>query len=137
MPFYIYIFSHVFAKRRTKIFVSTLVTTCITASGSIFHQLLAASRKRRKSPKLLKGLEPPANQVSNKGAPLPRDGPSLMVLRRLPRLQEGMEKQAQASSPADVAGGDLAILQKEMLEQPPGWTPRKSRVDVRGMGDTG
>jgi hypothetical protein len=54
---------------------------CITASGSIFHQLLAASRKWRKitkPPKRAwapfqssnqKGLELPANQVSNKGAP--------------------------------------------------------------------
>ncbi len=45
-------------------------TKCITASGSIFHQLLAALKKRRKSPNLPKGLEPSANQVSNKGAPL-------------------------------------------------------------------
>ncbi len=47
-----------------------IVNYCITASGSIFHQLLAAWKKRRKSPNLLKGLEPPAYQVSNKGAPL-------------------------------------------------------------------
>jgi hypothetical protein len=38
--------------------------------GIYFHQLLAALKKRRKSPNLPKGLEPPANQVSNKGAPL-------------------------------------------------------------------
>jgi hypothetical protein len=43
---------------------------CITASGSNFHQLLAALKKRRKSPNLPKGLEPPAIQGSNKGAPL-------------------------------------------------------------------
>ncbi len=53
----------------------------ITASGSIFHQLLAASRKRRRITKPLegawapcqssnqKGLEPPTNQVNNKGRP--------------------------------------------------------------------
>ncbi len=43
---------------------------CITASGSIFHQLLAATRKRRKITKPPnKGHEPHANQVSNKGTP--------------------------------------------------------------------
>ncbi len=46
-----------------------LLNLCITASGSNFHQLLAAWKKRRKSPNLLKGLEPPAIQASNKGAP--------------------------------------------------------------------
>ncbi len=45
------------------------LTDCITVSGSNFHQLLAAWEKRRKSPNLLKGLEPPAYQVSNKVAP--------------------------------------------------------------------
>jgi hypothetical protein len=51
------------------ILLDLLLLNYITASGSIFHQLLAASRRRRKSPNLPKGLEPPANQVSNKGAP--------------------------------------------------------------------
>jgi hypothetical protein len=33
--------------------LNIIFTTCITASGSGFHQLLAASKKRRKSPNLL------------------------------------------------------------------------------------
>ncbi len=45
------------------------ICNCITASGSGFYQLLAASKKRRKSPNPPKVLEPPANQISNKGAP--------------------------------------------------------------------
>ncbi len=45
---------------------------CITASGSGFHQLLAASKKRRKTTILPKVLEPPAYQASNKGAPSPK-----------------------------------------------------------------
>jgi hypothetical protein len=45
---------------------------CITVSGSNFLQLLAAWKKRRKSPNLLEGLEPPAYQVSNGGAPSPK-----------------------------------------------------------------
>ncbi len=51
---------------------SMLKYKCITASGSGFHQLLAASKKRRKTPSLPKVLEPPAYQASNKGAPSPR-----------------------------------------------------------------
>jgi hypothetical protein len=44
----------------------------ITASGSGFHQLLAASKKRRKTPNLPKVLEPPAYQVINRClSPLP------------------------------------------------------------------
>ncbi len=47
-------------------------TYCITASGFGFHQLLAASKKRRKTPNLLKVLEPPAYQVINRClSPLP------------------------------------------------------------------
>ncbi len=45
---------------------------CITASGSGFHQLLAASKKRRKSPNPPKVLEPPAYQVIDRClSPLP------------------------------------------------------------------
>jgi hypothetical protein len=51
-------------------YMCVFFTNCITPSGSNFHQLLAALKKRRKLPNLPKGLEPPANQVSNKGAPL-------------------------------------------------------------------
>ncbi len=60
--------------------------------------------------------------------------PLRRYLRRLPCLQEGMEEQAQASSPADIAGRGLADPQEEMLRQPSGRTRRKGGVNVRGMG---
>jgi hypothetical protein len=55
-----------------KISILSKNTNCITASGSGFHQLLAASKKRRKTPNLPKVLEPPAYQVINRClSPLP------------------------------------------------------------------
>jgi hypothetical protein len=46
---------------------------CITASESIFHQLLAALKKEEENHQTSqKGLEPPANQVIKRGlSPLP------------------------------------------------------------------
>ncbi len=100
-----------------------LCYSCITASGSVFHQLLAASRRRRKSPNLPKGLGPPANQISNKGAPFWKgrapQQPSDQLLNEPPANQVSKMGLFKNPPPPSWPGTSFFYLPQQLMHTPP------------------